>query len=213
MPICRGRYALSLLVAATLASGLAQAAQTQQAAPVDPDQIKLDRAIQGLKDEVINFNRDAQNVEDDVNFPLSQRVNIYFGIKVNALLIKTLSVSVDDKPAYTYNYSDAEARALLNSEGLHRVMRASLEQGAHRLSVDYTAQFADAKPDDPPVSGHYEAIFDKRAQGAELELKLSRTSRLEKPQMRLLERKLAAADEPVPPPTKNKLRRRRVILP
>lgn len=191
----------------------AQAAAAANAPPPDPEQLKLDGAIQGLKEEVLEFNRDALNVENDVLYPLHTRANVYFGVKVNALLVKTISVAVNDKPPVTYTYSDPEARALLNSEGLHRLMRVNLEPGAHRISVDYTAQFAEAKPEDPLVSGHYEAIFDKRSRTAELELMLTRSSRLEQPQMRLRDRKLAAVDEVVPAPPKNKRRRLRPLLP
>lgn len=215
MTIARGRYGLRVLVAALLGYGTLVQAQTAPVAPPpDPEQLKLDGAIQGLKDEILDFNREALAVENDVLYPLHTRASLYFGVRVGALLVKTLSIAVDDGTPLTYTYSDADARALLNSEGLHRVMRLSLEPGPHRISVDYTAQFADADADDAPISGHYEAIFDKRSRAAELELTLARGTRLSQPQMRLRDRKIAAADESLPPAIKKRRPRpRRTILP
>lgn len=190
------------------------AVQAADLPPPDENQLKLDGAIQGIKDEVLNFNRDALNVENDVLYPAYSRTSIYVGVKVSGLLLKTVSVAVDDKPAQTYSYSEHEAKALLTSKGLHRLMRVSLESGAHRISADYTAQFADAKPDEPPVTGHYEAIFDKYLRETELELLISRGSRLSKPQMTLRQHKVAAAGEAVlPAAPERKIRKRRTPSP
>lgn len=211
----RGRYGLRILAAAMLCFGtLAQAQTAPVAPPPDAEQLKLDGAIQGLKDEILDFNREALAVENEILYPLHTRANLYFGVRVGALLMKTLSIAVDDGQPVTYTYSDSEARALLNSEGLHRVLRLSLDPGPHRISVDYTAQYADADADDKPITGHYEAIFDKRGRAAELELTLARGTRLSQPQMRLRDRKVAAADESLAAPIKKRRPRpRRTILP
>lgn len=213
MSIVRHPQGMRVIAAAVLGLCLAQAAVA--AAPVppppDPEQLKLDGAIQGLKDEILSFNRDAQLVENDVLYPAHSRASIYLGVKIGALLMKTVSIAVDDRPAQTYTYSDPQARALLISEGLHRLVQISLEPGPHRLTVDYTAQYADADKDDKPVTGHYEAIFDKRPREAELELTLSRNSRFSEPQLRLRDRKVAV-DEALPPPPKNRRPRRQRVL-
>lgn len=211
----RGRPGLRVLAAVLLGYGaLVQAQGAPVPPPPDAEQLKLDGAIQGLKDEILDFNREALAVENEILYPLHTRANIYFGVRVGALLMKSLSITVDDGEPRTYTYSDPEARALLSSEGLHRVMRVSLEPGPHRISVDYTAQFADADADDAPITGHYEAIFDKRSRAAELELTLARGTRLSQPQMRLRDRKVAAVDESLPPPIKKRRPRpRRTILP
>lgn len=215
MSIIRGPSGLRVFAAAAVLSAALTAALTVHAAlppPPDAEQIKLDAAIAGLKDEIVNFNRDALNVEDEVLYPAHSRTNIYFGVKVNALLMKSLSVAIDDQPPQVHTYSDAEARALINSKGLHRLTRIGLKPGAYRLRVDYVAQFADAKETDAPVSGHYEAIFDKRSRAAELELVLMRNTRYAQPEMRLRDRKVAQADETVPPPSKDRRRRIRPTL-
>lgn len=195
-------FAAAILVASTLP------ALAATPPPPDPEQLKLDGAIQGLKDEVLNLNREALWVENEVLYPQHTRANIYFGVRVGGLLIKTLSISIDDGEAQTHSYTDAEARALLTSESLHRVLRTSLEPGPHRVSVQYTAQFADADEGDAPITGQYDAIFDKRSRTAELELTLSRGTRLSQPQMRLRDRKVAAADEQLPPKQRKQRPRR-----
>ncbi len=179
---------------ALLCAGAAQASEP----PTDDAQLKLDAAIQGLKEEVISFNREATDIESSVLYPTHTRTDIYVGVQVAALLIKSIKVTIDDLPPQSYLFSDPEARALLNSEGLHRVVRVALEPGPHRLAAEYTAQFADAKPDAPLIGGRYEAIFDKYGREADLELRIARNSRVSDPEVRLREFKPAAPGEKIP---------------
>ena len=193
MTLLQGRCGMRVFVAALLCAGAARASEP----PTDDAQLKLDGAIQGLKEEVIGFNREATDIENSVLYPTHTRTDIYLGVQVAALLIKSIKVTVDDLPAQSYLYSDPEARALLNSEGLHRIMRVPLEPGPHRLAAEYTAQYADAKADAPLIGGKYEAIFDKYGREADLELRIARSSRLSDPEVRLREFKPAAPGEKV----------------
>ncbi|HVT36579.1 MAG TPA: hypothetical protein VHE37_13405 [Nevskiaceae bacterium] len=200
---------MRVFAVALLCAGSAWASEP----PTDEAELKLDGAIQGLKEEVINFNRDATAVENTVQYPTRTRTDIYLGMQVPALLIKSVKVTIDDLPAQSYTYSDVEARALLNSEGLARIARLSLEPGPHRLAAEYTAQFADAKADAPLVGGKYEAIFDKSGREADLEIRIARSSRLSDPEVRLREFKPAAPGEKVVPEKPAKRRPIRFRLP
>ncbi len=193
MTLLQGRRGMRVLVTALLCAGSALASEP----PTDDAQLKLDAAIQGLKEEVISFNREASDIESGILYPNHSRTDIYIGVQVGALLIHTVKVTVDDLPSQSYTFTDAEARALLNSEGLHRVMRISLDQGPHRLAAEYTAQYADAKPDAALIGGKYEAIFDKFGREADLEIRIARNSRLSAPEVRLREFRPAGANEKV----------------
>lgn len=138
---------------------------------------KLDQAIQDFKKEVLDFNVEAQQVEDDILYPPHSRVTVYLSVKVPGLVLKTASVSVDNGPPQTVNYGERDAKALLAERRAQRLLRANLAPGAHRIRLTYSGQFADAKPDAPPVSGSYEAVFDKDHQPADLEFSIARPYR------------------------------------
>jgi hypothetical protein len=164
---------------------LASAAAAPAAEPPPPDEreIQLDQSIQALKDEVVEFTRDAQSIEDDVLFPPQTRLDVYLGIKVSGLLMKQVTVSVDDRPAETHDYTDKDARALLADLNLERLLRANVNVGAHRVRVAFSGQFIDAKPDAAPVTDTYDAIFDKGVTPTELEFVVSRPTRFAKPRV------------------------------
>lgn len=178
MSFARGRQALCVLFAAALAgAGVANAAE--QASTGDPE-LQLDQSIQALKDEVVEFTREAQSIEDDVLFPAETRLDVYLGVKVSGLLLEEVSVSLDERPAETITYGDRDARSMLSDLNLQRLLRTNVSTGAHRIRVSFRGRLADADPDTAPIVDSYEAIFDKTAAPAELEFVISRPNRLSK---------------------------------
>ena len=171
-----------LIVAAACAAGTLHAA-----APPAPDAnaLKLDQDIQALKDGMLQFNRDAVTLEEDTLYPRHSRASVYLGVRIGGLLMKDLSLVFDDGIPQTFNFTEEEARALLLNNGLRRMLRANLTPGAHRVRADFTAQYADAKPDAAPLAGHFEAIFDKGHSDTGLELTLGRNTRMARPSLTL----------------------------
>ncbi|TXH05085.1 MAG: hypothetical protein E6R07_05675 [Nevskiaceae bacterium] len=171
-----------LVVAAACAVGTLQAA-----APPAPDAnaLQIDQNIQSLKDEVLQFNRDAVTLEQDTLYPPYSRTSVYLGVRIGGLLVKDFSIAFDDGTPQTFNFTDDEGRAFLLHNGLRRMLRANLAPGPHRIRADFSAQYADAKPSDAPVTNHFEAIFDKGYSQTDLELTLGRSTRVAKPGLTL----------------------------
>jgi hypothetical protein len=177
----RGRTALVLLFAAI--TGGASPSWSADPPQTEDHELQLDQTVQALKDEVVEFVREAQSVEDDVTFPPETRLEVYLGVKVSGLLMKDVSVTLDDHAAENYTYTDRDARSMLSDLNLQRLLRANVGNGAHRIRVAFTAQMVDAKPDAEPITDSYEAIFDKGNSSAELEFVVSRPTRLSKPRL------------------------------
>lgn len=169
----RGRRASRLLFAALLPLPLAAA----EAPDTAERAIRLDQTIQALKDEVVELSREAQSIENAVLIPAHQRVSIYLGVDVRGLLLREVSVAIDDRAPEVYHYDERDARALLAENSLQRVLRTTVAPGPHRIRLAYSARYADDKPDAPAVADSYEAIFDKDHHEAELEFTISRVSR------------------------------------
>lgn len=172
----------ALIVAAACANGTLQAAATP--AP-DANILKLDQTIQGMKDEVLQFNRDAVTLEEDTLYPPYSRASVYLGVKIGGLLLEDLSISFDDGPLQSFTFTSDEARAFLLNGGLRRVLRTNLAPGQHRISASFNAQYADAKPDSALISNHFEALFDKGYSSTDLELTLGRNTRMARPGLTL----------------------------
>lgn len=173
MLITHGRRAHGVLVACVV--GLLSPAF---AAQNDAQALKLDQAVQALKDEVLEFNREAQAVENEVLLPAHARLSVYLGVKVSGLLLEEVSVMIDDGRPVVYRYDANDARALLNETSLQRIVRTPVAGGAHRIRVSFTGHYADDKEDAPPVTDSFEAVFDKGLEEAELELTIARERRL-----------------------------------
>jgi hypothetical protein len=168
MRAIRGRRAAFLLFAALFPLPVAVAASAQDTAE---RAIRLDQTIQALKDEVIELSREAQAVENAAIIPEHRRLSVYLKVAVSGLLLEEVGIAIDDQPAEVYHYDEFDARAL------QRVLRTSVEPGPHRIRMSVKGQYADAKPDDPPVTDSYEAIFDKSQRETELEFVVTRASR------------------------------------
>lgn len=157
--------------------GLCLAAGAVRAEVPDEEAIGYDQVVQALKDELVQFNRDAQLAEDEFLYPDHSRVAIYVSNAVNGLLLEEVSVTIDDQAPVVYTYSEDDARALLVNDALQRLLRANVPRGAHRIRFSYRGRFADSEEQDEPMVGGHDAIFDKTLDPAEIELRIASTPR------------------------------------
>lgn len=185
MPSFRGHPTLRTTFAALLL-GLAPGASAWADAETDAA-LQLDQNIQVLKDEALLFSRDAQLVEEDFNFPPHARVDVYVSVETAALLMHTISISVDGGDLVNYDYSDFDARALLKSKGLQRIGRFNVTRGSHKLHAEYVGQYADAKDGEAALADRVDLVFDKGLEPVTLELIVGKANRGGKPILRLKE--------------------------
>lgn len=167
--------------------GAAAAAQAVEPVASAEAALNLDQAVQALKDEVTQFNRDAQAAEDAFLYPPHSRLSIYVSNRIRNLLLTEITVGIDAEAPVTYRYDEFDARALLKADALQRLVHTNVSRGPHRIKVSYAGQFVDAKDNADPVSGRYEAVFDKGLAAAELELEILRGARKGAPSLRVRE--------------------------
>lgn len=186
MPLPCGRPALRLLCVCALFAGTASSASARQPGAPDEGAINLDQAVQALKDEAVQFNRDAQLAEDEFLYPPQTRVTIFVSNRM-PLLLSEISVTVDDAAPVTYRYGEVDSRALLEPGALQRLLQLNVDRGTHRIRASYTGQYNNFDKDAKPVSGAFEAVFDKGLEPAEIELQIRRDPRKGTPGMNLRE--------------------------
>lgn len=156
------------LRAAVLAFCLPACAFAATPPPVDEATLKLDTSIQALKGEVLDIHQRALDEEEKFLYPEVSRVNVYVGVKVSGLLLNDMTITIDDGEPALHSYDTIEA-IVLQRRGLQRLVRINAAPGSHRIRGEFTAHYADARPEAPLVRGRYEAVFEKTLDPAELE--------------------------------------------
>lgn len=187
MPLSAGRTALRLLCVYAICAAVSGRAGAQAPvakapakppkAPVEQSAIDVDQTIQALKDEMVQFNRDASAAEDEFLYPAETRLSVYVSNKIPNLLLKQVTVSVDDGAPVTVTYDEDSARAMIAKDALQRVIRANIARGGHRIKASFSGQMASAKDGADPITGTYDALFDKALDPAELELEIVKGAR------------------------------------
>ena len=170
-------------IAAALVSGLAYA---EPPAP-NPAAIKLDKTIQDLKNEVLQFNREATILEREALYPVHSRVGLYLGVRINNLLMQEINISIDNGTPQKITYDEKQARALFQSSNIDRLFYTNLAPGSHRVHADYIARYDGSKDSAPPIIGSYDAFFDKTYSESELELVLAKGRSNSRPSLALKE--------------------------
>ena len=168
------------LLAAALLPIAALAAPPQAA---DPAALAVDQNIQKLKEQSLDVIQQAQAVEQNFLYPDFNRVSVYVGVAIAGMYIKDITVTVDGGNPVHHEYTTSESYAL-QERGLHLVERLNAPAGRHHLQAQFTAQYSDARPSDPPFTGSYDGYFDKTQQPAELELQLRRSGYLTPPELK-----------------------------
>lgn len=197
---------LSMVVAACSLTAAAATPPT-----VEETSIKLDGIIETLKKDAVEFNSEAQDIEQTVLYPAQTRTSVYVSCNVSKLLLQNVTVTIDEGKPVRYDYDDRAAKALLLSDGMHRILLTNVEPGSHRIRVEFRAQFADADAGDTPLTGRFEESFEKTRKPADLELSISRYTRLSKPKMSLVVwKKSAQTSETLDAARQSKGQKRRV---
>lgn len=162
-------------------------ARAVEPAPADEGAITLDQTIQAVKDETVQFNRDALMAEEAFLFPPQTRLAVYVSNSAKNVLLTDISVTLDDKSPVVYRYGDKDSRALLVKGALQRLILDNVERGTRRLRVSYNGNYVSGDDTPEPVSGQFEAMFTKGLESAEIELALEKGRRKTEPVMKLKE--------------------------
>ncbi|MBV8062739.1 MAG: hypothetical protein JOY51_04040 [Nevskia sp.] len=172
-------------IAASLMPLCAIAATPQVDGPSALDQ---DQSIQKLKQESLDVIQQAQAVEQDFLYPGYNRLSVYIGVRITAMILRDVSVSIDGARPVTYEYPRSESVELqLLGNSLHRLIVMNAPTGRHRIHAQFTAQYAEARSGDPPFTGSYDGTFDKTNEPLDLELSLQRQGYLTRPELKFFQ--------------------------
>lgn len=175
-----GAIAASLLPLVALAATPPQPVATPSATPIEQDQ-----AIQKLKEESLDIIQQSLGVEQDFLRPDANRLTVYFGVRIPAMIVRDVSVSIDGGAPTTYQFPRSEAVQLqLVPNSLAPLVTMVTPPGRRHIHAQFTAQYGEARPFDPPFTGVYDGYFEKTDKPAEIELSLQRQGYLTRPELK-----------------------------
>jgi hypothetical protein len=127
----RGRRALAAGLLVALACGA-------QAEPTDFE--TLDGDVQGLKEDVLDLNRELFLLEEELLFPANTQVAVFLSMDTgNFFALDSVQLSIDDKPVAKYLYTEREVEAL-HRGGVQRLYLGNLKAGEHELVAVFTGK-------------------------------------------------------------------------
>jgi hypothetical protein len=98
----------------------------------------LDEQVQGLKDEVLDLNRELFLLEEELLFPANTQVAVFVAMDVGEYFeLDSVQLSLDGKPVSKYLYTEREVKAL-HRGGVHRLYLGNLKGGDHELVAIFT---------------------------------------------------------------------------
>jgi hypothetical protein len=130
-----------------------------------------DSTLQALKAEALDADAAAAAARLAQTDTDAGKVLIYVGGKTDKLLLRNITLRIDDRDPVQYEYSDPESFALRNG-ALHALILPGLPQGMHHLRVDFYANDTAARPGSPRQHGQSSQDFRNDSTASVLELEL-----------------------------------------
>ncbi len=98
----------------------------------------LDQQVQGLKDEVLDLNRELFMLEEELLFPANTQVAVFVSMDLGEYFaLDSVQLTLDGKPVSKYLYTEREVDALYRG-GVHRLFLGNLKAGEHELIATFT---------------------------------------------------------------------------
>jgi hypothetical protein len=143
-----------------------------------PDTRALDEAIQSIKKDVVDLNRDLFILEEELLFPANTQVAVFLSMDVGEFFaLDTVELRMDDKQVAKHLYTPREAEALLKG-GVQRLYLGNLRVGEHEL----VALFTGKGPQGQDYSRGAQVKFEKSVGAKYLELSISDRSLKRQPE-------------------------------
>jgi hypothetical protein len=164
--------------AAAPETALAAPSETPAPTPVPETFQALDTQVQGLKQDVLDLNRDLFMLEEELLFPANTQVAVILSMDVSSYFESdSVQLRLDNKQVANYLYTEREVDGL-NRGGVQRLYLGNVKFGQHELVAFFTGK--------GPQGRDYRrgtTITFRKGEGAKfLELRVSDRQRTQQPE-------------------------------
>ena len=145
----------------------------------------LDKQVQGLKQEVLDLNRDLFVLEEELLFPASTQVAVFLSMDVGEFFqLDSVQLKLDNKVVTNYLYTERENAALLRG-GVQRLYLGNLRIGKHELVAVFTGKGTHERDYRRATT----LVFDKQTEPKYIELKVRDVEKKLQPEFEVKESK------------------------
>lgn len=145
----------------------------------------LDKQVQGLKQEVLDLNRDLFVLEEELLFPANTQVAVFLSMDVGEFFqLDSVQLKLDNKVVTNYLYTERENAALLRG-GVHRLYLGNLRTGKHELVAVFIGKGAHERDYKRATT----LVFDKQTEPKYIELKVRDIEKKLQPEFEVKESK------------------------
>lgn len=113
-----------------------------QKAPAAPNENlgAIVREAEKIKKDIIELNRRLYQFEENLLYPSNTQLAVFLSYAENtAFVLDSVELRLDEKLVSTSIYQESELAALKNG-GIQRIYLGSLEDGKHKLTVQFNGQ-------------------------------------------------------------------------
>jgi hypothetical protein len=145
------------------------------------DPVPVDSAVQAIKKEAVDLNRELAALEEELLFPASTQVAVFVSLDVGAQFeLESVQVKIDDKEVANHLYSAGDVAALRRG-GVQRLYLGNVRLGEHEVLAVFTGK----GPDGRDYRRGASARFSKDSKARFLELRISDRQRSGQPEFEI----------------------------
>jgi len=106
----------------------------------DSKPVDVLKAVENLKQSVLELNRDLLILEEDLLFPSSTQVSVFLSVDVGEFFaLDAVKLKIDDQLVASELYTERQVDAL-NRGGVQRLYLGNLKVGNHEISAFFTGK-------------------------------------------------------------------------
>ena len=125
------------LIFTLLGLGLSIQAANADSFASDQKFISLDNKVQSLKTEVISVGEEINALEEELLFPPSSQLVVFFSADIDSTVkVVSSQLQIDGKNVANHMYDIGEQEALQNG-GVQQLYMGNIKPGDHKLSIAY----------------------------------------------------------------------------
>ena len=129
---------------------------------------ELSKAVEQLKSQVLQLNRELFILEEDLLFPASTQIAIFVSVDIGRFFkLDSVEVKINEQDVAGFLYTDRQ-RIALEQGGIQKLYLGNLKLGTHQL----TAIFIGLDNEGRPIKSAVTHTFEKEDDSLMIELKL-----------------------------------------
>ncbi|NQZ22548.1 MAG: AraC family transcriptional regulator [Colwellia sp.] len=121
---------------------------------------KLSTALEDIKKQVLQLNRDLFILEEDLLFPASTQIAVFVSVDVGRFFkVDSVELKINNKDVAGFLYTERQRKSL-EQGGIQRVYLGNLKVGKHQLTAIFTGLDGEGRTTQKAITHQFEKDDD-----------------------------------------------------